>query len=399
MSILEIIATHIWDDDYPLCQEARERVTQTRPKRFQEAYPRIWYRQVLHIRDLNNNYGACKFLLTQGEKYRIYYTDILLQAAKNGDYDVVERLSEMGITSRELYFYAAIGGNIEIVKDYVDSSRIKEVALEAARCNHTKLLDWCYDTMKSMNIELENSEVARCAAEGGHLDAVIKAIKNGARNYHTIAVAAAKSGNLAIIKYTEGKYKLYTSILIEAANNGHNNIIDYVSEKIDITKCIPTILCVAMKTGNTELFMKYITTKLINFCIKNIGWAARAGNLTIVKYLLERYTKPINDHIFGCLYCNKLPIVEFLYEKYGNDAMDPLILLEEALRSEDFRLLGYLHKRGCAIPVHKAVQIAENNNLKMIDFLVNNNLTTYEDIYCNYKEYECVAEYALFKLS
>lgn len=346
MSILEIVASHIWNDNYPLSSEARARVTEGRIKDFERLYPKVWYRRSFYLDTLNGNYDACMFLLKQ-PGYRMYYPPILEIAAENGDYTTVKKLVERNVPSRTLWLHAARGGNVEIVKDFVSLVDLDKVALEAARYNRTDALDWCCVTIKEMLSDgvvkaVSNSEIAVAAASGGHLDLVKRSVKRGARNYYAIALAAAETGHLDVIKYTEGRYKTLHEIVRLATKNGHLNILEHLFEKLDISKHAGHIARMATMYGQTEVFMRYITRELAGRCLKFLECAANRGNLEIVKYIVDNCAYDI--YIERCFWCGHLNIVKFLYETYGN-VVDPSILIATNIVNKTPELMAYLLSR------------------------------------------------------
>lgn len=394
MSILEIIAHHVWDDNYPLRYESRTRVTERRIRDFERCYPKIWSRKAKDLSDLSGEYGACKFLLKQGSKYTIYRRAIIEIAAANGDVETVELLLGIIPNPGNLSVCGAEGGHMEIVLKYSSPPNLHREACMAAKHNHVQILDWCFGIMEK---KIKYHDIAAAAASGGHLKLVKRCVNGGARNYLEMA-AAARNGHFNIIKYTEGKYKEYSIIAISAARGGQLAVIKYIYDKISGNNKLLSRMCIAAaQGGHANVFMHCMTepcAKSYHGCAYD---AVYGGNLQIVSYMLE-HGASASRLLPHCAKYGRIDIMKFIYTNYSETIDEDLEdLVSIAVVNGNIEILEYLYDRGASIPEREAVTAASFGYLEIVEFMVKKGATNYQEIYTASKkrQHDHITEYMM----
>lgn len=454
MSILEIIAHHIWDDNYPLSRDARQRVTSGRIRDFERCYPKIWSRKAKDLSDLRGEYGACKFLLKRGSKYSVYRQNIIDCAAMNGDIITVEQILESimliphnrramsrykakggfsdivdrycsvsylehadiealdsNITivrpllqtlfnyRRSVSIHGAKGGHLDIVQKYCVKTNLYQESNEAAKYNHINVLNWC---IAIMGKNLKPSNIAEAAATGGHLDLVKMAIRLGARNYARIATIAAENGHLEIVKRFDGQHKQYTNVLLAAAGNGHFNVIDYVSKKIKMNVGVfRQIVSVAANKGQADVFMRYVDDANIDNYSLYVESAVHGGNIQIVKYIFDQFDYLNGDTLLrDCAKYGYLDIMKLVYDKCDGVVINSTHLTHIAATNNNLEILEYLYDLGYPILMYEAERAAYSGHLRIVEFMVENGATNYHEIHDAAKHhYQYIVDYISPKIT
>ena len=201
------------------------------------------------------------------------------------------------------------------------------------------------------------SSVVDQAAELGDFE-VLKGLQDkGLKLKESTLYAAAKSGNLLLVRYLieMAKIKVNELTLLSSIIGGHNDITKYL---VDIQRCKVTLISlnVAAEVGDWKI-ITFLLRNLDKDLIKNIASlhlfvlkpAARAGKIDIIKVMLRRDGKVLNNPDYTTFMsdlleegCNSgsYEMVEFLINKTG--LIPNLKCLENAIKSGDPRLVTIL---------------------------------------------------------
>ena len=124
------------------------------------------------------------------------------------------------------------------------------------------------------------------AAEGGHLEILQWAIKNGCENLNILS-SAAYSGNLEILDWA------YNRVCEIAASLGHFYVLKFASEmgcKLNVNVCIK-----AAELGHLGI-LKWLTENGCKLSGEVCVNATRSGHLKVLKFVVERVCKWDKEH-------------------------------------------------------------------------------------------------------
>jgi ankyrin repeat protein len=238
------------------------------------------------------------------------------------------------------------------------------------------------------------------AAENNHLD-VVKFISekyaddmksNRAGNEVDFAFeAAAKNGSLEVLKYfLQSGLKedlAFNNGMTEAAENGHLEVIRLLADPRKFGFDMDGVgdhefeegLEIAVRRGNVEAVKLFIDLGANNLN-EALSWAASAGKLDVLKFLLDndkvKKQPSLMDHLHGALSSassmDAMETVDHLFKlisktegtKYINLALD------RAARNGKMNAVKYLVENGVEISKSCLSEAAEMDRLEVLEYLI-----------------------------
>ena len=264
---------------------------------------------------------------------------------------------------------------------------LKHIQIAAATRGHLSLYTWAVKCGANWD-----EEASMAAAKNGQL-ALLKKEPSLASYIYVIRDAAASSGKLNILKWLCEDQNLKSTILarkvgMAAAKGGHVHIFQYLQDNGGRYNSSSEFVDVAAREGHLEL-VKWLKAngypwsqytcenavasrnfELVKWCRENgCEWnfrtcleAARIGNLEMLKWCKEN----------GCKWNNDASDLDMLKWARLNYCEWTSAICTFAVLNGDFEMLKWARENGCDWSAETSAAAAEKGHLEILEWLKDN---------------------------